>query len=135
MPTTAPPGYYPGMTTATDLATALFLQHLTYHAYYGSPAYYNRYVPPSYRASYTTVYVTPFDRSYSSAERSAESRAVYRNGKGKTIPANKVNVSKLRTQQPPRPAATKAPAKGTGGKVNQPAKAPRVRQAPAPRRK
>lgn len=118
MPLTAPGGYHDGMSNLTDISTALFLWHLTYHDWYASPAYYNRYVPANYRSTYTKVYVLPFDSRYRSAEQSAAPRGVYRDSKGRTVPASKVNLSKLsapkvtprvtpgRSSQPTRPAPT-----------------------------
>lgn len=46
-----------------DLMAAMYKWHLMYGPYYDSPAYYNRYIPESQRATYTNVYVTGFTKA------------------------------------------------------------------------
>lgn len=91
------PGYY--NPSGTDLLSQLFMWHLMYHAWYGSPSYYNHYVPVAYRTTYVTRYVTTFDTRYSSSERVAQSRATYRGSNGRTVSGNQVNTGRL---APPR---------------------------------
>lgn len=88
--------YYPG---DTSLAAQLFLWHLTYHSYYSSPTYYNSRVPVSYRTTYVTNYVTPFDHRYSSMEHSYQSKATYRNSSGRTVTGDRITSTQL---NPPR---------------------------------
>lgn len=66
------------------------LWHEQYYRYYASPAYYNTYVPVSYRASwpaqqnnfYTVNKVTIVN---------VQKQATYKDSKGKTVPGSKVN--------------------------------------------
>ena len=134
MGTTQPAAYYPN--NGTDLISQLFLWHLMYHAWYGSPGYYNNYVPVSYRATYVTKYVTVFDGRYGSQEHSVESNAKYKSAKtGQVVTGNKVKTNQFSGGNNPAKPAGNAP------KVNDPAKpgggapkpaAPKP-QAPAPR--
>lgn len=55
-----------------------------YWAYYSSPAYYNTYMPVSYRSHYTSVTIVSFSRTYSKQITTAETHAVYKSSTGKT---------------------------------------------------
>jgi hypothetical protein len=55
-----------------------------YWAYYSSPAYYDTYMPVSYRSHYTSVTVVSFSRTYSKQIAAAETHAVYKSSTGKT---------------------------------------------------
>jgi hypothetical protein len=80
----------------------VFMWHVIYSTWFSSPAYYDHYVPASYR----TVYVqhnTTFINHYSTQIKQNSGKASYRNSKGKPVPANKVNPKKF------------APPKNNGG--------------------
>jgi hypothetical protein len=81
MPGVQPAGYNENDTS--NFVYQMFLWHLMYHAFYGSPGYYDYHVPVSYRTTYVTRYVTTFDRAYSSQETRAQSRSTYVSGNGK----------------------------------------------------
>jgi len=72
-----------------------YLMPVTYHymyaAFYDSPAYYQSYVPVSYRTTYTT-YVTTFEKSpdYQKNESQYASQATWKDNKGKTVPGSTV---------------------------------------------
>lgn len=61
-----------------------------YWDYYSSPAYYNTYVPASFRRTYVNVTCVHFHQTYSSQITSLSKKAVYKSSKGGTF----VGVSK-----------------------------------------
>lgn len=61
-----------------------------YYSYYSSPAYYDTYVPASYRSRYTSVTITMFKTKYSKQISTASSKAVYKSSTGGTVTGNKV---------------------------------------------
>lgn len=98
MPSTQPVGY---SDTSSDLLSQMFLWHMIYQSsWYSQPGYYNTYVPASYRTTYVTQYVTPFNRSYGSRLTSYNSRAKFVDSAGKPVPPNKVTTTRINT--PPR---------------------------------
>jgi hypothetical protein len=138
------------------MLNALFAWHLTYHAFFGSGLYYDRYLSPYYSSHPGVTVINrntyinnsqSFDSKYSSQEKSAESTGSYKDKSGKTTPANKVpqNAFSGGNQKPtnggnapapsggkaPAPTGGKAPAPTNGGKA--PAPAPKPAPAPAPR--
>lgn len=56
-----------------------------YFAYYSSPAYYDTYMPVSYRSRYTSVTVVKFSKTYSKQINTAESHAVYKSSTGAKV--------------------------------------------------
>jgi len=64
-----------------------------YWAYYSSPAYYDTYMPTSYRSRYTSVTVISFSKTYSKQISSAETKATYKSSSGGTV---KGTTSKLK---------------------------------------
>jgi len=66
-----------------------------YWSYYSSPAYYNTYVPVSYRTRYTRVTVASFSRAHSTQITSLSSKAVYTSSKGGTAAGSKVNAAQF----------------------------------------
>ena len=55
-----------------------------YFDYYSSAAYYNTYVPASYRRSYTSVTLVNFHRTYSTQIANLSKTAVYKSSSGST---------------------------------------------------
>lgn len=76
----------------------VFMWHVIYSTWFSSPAYYDRYVPTSYRTAYVQ-HNTTFITHYSTQIKQNSGKASYRNSKGKPVPANKVNAKKF---APPR---------------------------------
>jgi hypothetical protein len=67
------------------LATQVWLE--TYWNYYSSPAYYNTYMPPSARHTYTSVTIVRYNHtpSFTSGVRRYSASAVYRGSNGSTV--------------------------------------------------
>lgn len=59
----------------------------TYWSYWSSPAYYNTYIPASYRSNYTHVTIVSLNRStsFTRMSTSLSSRATYRGTNGSTV--------------------------------------------------
>lgn len=96
MPQQQPANYHQDHTW--DIISMMFLWHLMYHSWYGAPAYYNSYVPVSYRTTYVTNYVTHFDSTYTSQEKTAEKKATYKTSSGKTVTGDKVSPKRFTSQ-------------------------------------
>lgn len=67
----------------------------TYWAYYSSPAYYDTYIPATYRTHYTSVTVVSFSRTYKTQISSLSSKAVYKSSAGGTVTGSKVNTKQF----------------------------------------
>ncbi len=67
----------------------------TYWSYYSSPAYYNTYIPATYRTRYTHVTVVHFSTTYKTQINAASSRAVYKASNGSTVSGSKVNTKQF----------------------------------------
>ena len=56
-----------------------------YWSYYSSPAYYDDYMPVSYRKTYASVTVVHFSSTYSKQIKTASVKATYKSSTGKTV--------------------------------------------------
>jgi hypothetical protein len=66
-----------------------------YFAYYDSPAYYNTYVPASYRSGYIGTYHTYYVQHVTVINAAADS-ASWKDSNGKTVSGAKVNTAKMK---------------------------------------
>jgi uncharacterized membrane protein YgcG len=66
-----------------------------YWDYYSSPAYYNTYVPVSYRTRYRSVTVVHFSTTYRTQIKTASAKAVYKSSAGGTVTGSKVNTKQF----------------------------------------
>jgi hypothetical protein len=66
-----------------------------YFSYYSSPAYYDTYMPVSYRSHYTSVTIISFRKTYSKQISVASSKAVYKSSAGGTVSGSKVNTKQF----------------------------------------
>lgn len=67
----------------------------TYWSYWSSPAYYNTYLPVSYRSTYTHVTIVRFSTTYRTQIKSASAKAVYKSSAGGTVSGSKVNTAQF----------------------------------------
>ena len=67
----------------------------TYWDYWSSPAYYNTYIPASYRSTYTHVTIVHFSNTYRSQIKSASAKAVYKSSTGGTVTGSKANTAQF----------------------------------------
>ena len=93
-----------------------------YYPYYSSPAYYNAYVPSSYRSTYTHVTVVHFSTTYKTQIKAASAKAVYRSSAGGTVKGTQVSAARFGG------GSRTGTSYGGGSRVNL------STQAPAPRR-
>jgi hypothetical protein len=147
-----------GVSEHYDLLEALLLYHITYHAFYNNPWYYDNYITPAWSAypgtyyawgghpvvrvtnvTYYTVNARSFDNRYRARERSTESQATYRTKTGKTYNGKTVPTKKFAGTNAKPGRSTSAPKTGTknsrptaktGSRTGSKATPPRNRPAP-----
>jgi len=66
-----------------------------YWSYWSSPAYYNTYLPASYRSTYTHVTIVHFSTAYRTQIKDASAKAVYKSSAGGTVTGSKVNTAQF----------------------------------------
>lgn len=81
-----------------------------YWDYYSSPAYYNTYIPASYRRTYVNVTCVHFHQTYSSQITKLSKTAVYKSSSGGTVRgAPKTSAFTSGTQKAVKYSVPKAP--------------------------
>lgn len=93
-----------------------------YYPYYSSPAYYNAYVPSSYRSTYTHVTVVHFSTTYKTQIKAASAKAVYRSSAGGTVKGAQVSTARFGG------GSRTGTSYGGGSRVNLSTQAPVVRR-------
>lgn len=93
--------------------------HTMYASYYDAPAYYNTYIPVSYRSYYSHTYVVTFQRTYSTQIYAASSRAKWRgtNGSiktGRVTTFNSGNTGKVKSYYNGGSGSSSSVRSGTG---------------------